>query len=114
MISRQSSKKGIERMFWWYLVCFVHNHEIPFAFQKQSTDQFVLREGIEGSDDAGSHACVLMCLSSVLLGVTALDAAEGLGRFLDDVGFAATGEAVASPRAVGGEEERWSRVLTES
>lgn len=36
---------------------------------------------------------------------------DGLGLFLDATGFVATGEAVVSPRAPGGEEERWSRAL---
>jgi len=47
----------------------------------------------------------------VALTVWAPTADDAVGRFLDAVGFTATGEAVAAPRAPGGEEERWSRLL---
>ena len=52
--------------------------------------------------------------SAVALTVWASTADEGLGRFLEAVGFVATGEAVAAPRALGGEEERWSLLLVDS
>lgn len=69
-----------------------------------------------GAGRALVDAAVAVAMADGVVAVTvwASTADDVLGRFLDDVGFAATGEAVASPRAVGGEEERWSRVLTES
>lgn len=50
---------------------------------------------------------------AIALTVWASTADDVLGRFLGAVGFAATGETVASPRALGGEEERWSLLLVD-